>query len=205
MIYFNLLFAVLILSACTPKPFRYYCYESPYVGDQLSFWYGHRAASTHLTDVENSIQALNHAIEDQDILNSIEFDIRTTKDDQFIIMHDPLTCRVNYEMQNVVNTDYLALAPLVNGENIPTLDDYIEVFENSDYEKIVQVEIKHVKPELISEFITRILRLKLRFEVKVMAFRYGAKISELKANCDLFKAAGINIQYIESPIKFVCD
>jgi hypothetical protein len=182
------------------------CDGSPYVGDQYDFWYGHRAASTYLDDVENSIEALNHAINDQHLLNKIEFDIRSTKDRELIIMHDSNTCRVNGIDQEVLYTSYKDLAPLKNGEKVPRFSDYVDVFllNKSIYKKNIQVDVKNFDMSLLQEFIIHINKLKEYYNVSVTIFRKNADKMGLAGKCNILLKHNINPTYLSENGNKMC-
>ena len=127
---------------------------------------GHRAASSYLSDVENSMEALSHAVLETEGMSYMEFDIQTTKDGIPIVLHDDNTCRVTYKRVDAIETNYKDLPRLINGEKIPTMEDYVYyIMNNLDPSVPIIVDTKRTTPASIAEYTTLVTLLKTRFTV----------------------------------------
>jgi glycerophosphoryl diester phosphodiesterase len=85
----------------------------------------HRGASG--LELENSLAALSRAVELK--VDGVEFDVRLTKDRQLVLCHDASLRRVTDSNARVADLTLTELRKikLKNGENIPTLEEALEV------------------------------------------------------------------------------
>ncbi len=99
----------------------------------------HRGAWKNFNLPENSIASLKKAIELQ--CTGSEFDVRMTADDSLIINHDP-----HYNNLLIEEATYAELKKftLANGENLPTLREYILAGINKQYHHTAGVRNKTV-------------------------------------------------------------
>ena len=133
----------------------------------------HRGAWKNLNLPENSIASLENAIK----LNCTgsEFDVRMTADGVLIVYHDATYHNLEIEKTKYVN---LAEFKLSNGENLPTLKEYIKAgLKNNSSTKLV-CEIKpsvlsKEKGQLIATKVVKLVRaLKAEKMVDYISFDY---------------------------------
>lgn len=97
----------------------------------------HRGAWKTDTLPQNSIASLRKAIDLQ--ATGSEFDVRMTKDDVLVINHDPVFFGDTVELKSY---EELSKHKLANGEDLPTLEDYLKAGrKNNDQTRLV-VEVK---------------------------------------------------------------
>lgn len=99
---------------------------------------GHRGAAGH--KLENSIASFNYAKSKN--IRAIELDVQLTKDGVPIIMHDKLLDRTTNSTGFVREITYKDLNQNVllrNGERIPTLEEILDIFKNTN--KVCYIEI----------------------------------------------------------------
>lgn len=101
---------------------------------------GHRGAKGLAT--ENTIESFEKALESG--VNAIEFDIRKTKDNALIVIHDENLKRVWHKNLLVKNCDLRTIKEITN-HKIPTLEEALE-FIDKKVEKIL-IEIKELGTE----------------------------------------------------------
>lgn len=111
---------------------------------------------------ENTLSSINLAWENG--VDAVEVDIRLTKDNQIVVIHDPHTWRTSRKFRWISNTDLKDLKSLdvgkyknikYTGERIPTLQEVLSTVPNG---KKILVEIKSDRKiipflkDLIAEF-----------------------------------------------------
>jgi beta-glucanase (GH16 family) len=128
----------------------------------------HRGAWKQQNLPENSIAALEHAIALK--CAGSEFDVRMTKDDVLIVNHD-----ADYNDLTIEDHNYADLAKfkLSNGEELPTLREYILFGINNHYANGLVCEIKPAKSkergQLIAEKVVRLVK-ELNAEAYISAY-----------------------------------
>ena len=144
-----LLSLFLLFSACVST--------KPVIMNKISFAensvVAHRGAWKKLGFPENSIASLKHAIELQ--CTGSEFDVRMTADGVLVIIHDP-----HYNNLSIEESTYedLLKFKLSNGENLPTLSEFIKAgMENNTSTKLVC----EIKPSEISKERGQIIATKV--------------------------------------------
>lgn len=97
---------------------------------------------------QNSIASLKEALR-LDIYG-VEFDVRQTNDNQLVISHDAL-----YQGLAIANNSYSDLKEfkLKNGEDIPTLDDFLTVLKNTQTKVKFVIELKECNVHLVLSLI----------------------------------------------------
>lgn len=100
---------------------------------------GHRGAAALAP--ENTFQSFERAIEEE--VYSIEFDVRRTKDDELVLIHDETVDRTTDGSGTVRELTYDEIAALDagNGAHVPTLDDALTYLSQHDVPEI-RLEIK---------------------------------------------------------------
>ena len=119
--------------------------------DKDFFFIGHRGTRTDLD--ENTLLAFNKSLEFG--ANYIEFDVRKTKDEQLVILHDPTLDRTTVGKGNLRRFTYKEL------KNFKTIIDYTYIPLLSEVLKKLKGKIKfiiEVKDENISNKIVRIIK-----------------------------------------------
>lgn len=129
---------------------------------------------------QNSIASLKDAIR-MDIYG-VELDVRQTKDGVLVINHDPFF----YDL-SISNSTYSELSEykLDNGENLPTLDDFMSVLKNTETKARLVIEIKECDLHLL---LSKIVSFGLLDRVEFVTFQidycdelvemgYGDKVS----------------------------
>ncbi len=97
---------------------------------------GHRGAAG--TELENTLASMQVA-KDYGV-DTIEFDVRRTKDNKLVVFHDSDLHRVadNSSKINQLTLKELQKIPLINGAHIPTLDETLDVV--GDVHCIIEVK-----------------------------------------------------------------
>lgn len=92
--------------------------------------FGHRGIPTQFP--ENSLAGFQYAIENG--VEGLEFDVQLTRDRVPVIMHDEWIDRTTTGMGPLTDFTYAQLKQfrLVNGESIPTLDDFLALVGGQD-------------------------------------------------------------------------
>lgn len=130
------------------------------IRDNDFFFIGHRGTRTDLD--ENTLLAFNKSLEFG--ANYIEFDVRKTKDEQLVILHDPTLDRTTIGKGNLRRFTYKEL------KNFKTIIDYTYIPLLSEVLKKLKGKIKfiiEVKDEKISNKIVRIIKdLGVFFEIQ---------------------------------------
>ena len=97
----------------------------------------HRGAWKEFTLPENSIASLQKAIELK--CYGSEFDVRRTKDGILVVNHDPVYFGDTIELCNYADLNKKKLS---NGENLPTLENYLSIGTKSNPSTLMICEIK---------------------------------------------------------------
>lgn len=144
----------------------------------------------HNKDIkENTLESIKNAL-NSDKYMGVEFDIRTTKDNEFIVYHDPL-----YNGELISNINYLELP-----KYIPKL----EYILNIDTNKILLVEIKNIKGN-INKFVELLNKYNNK-NIYVMSF--NSKLMNKISNMDISFKTGV-LNYIlntmdMTKLDFIC-
>ncbi|WP_028668138.1 family 16 glycosylhydrolase [Runella zeae] len=147
----------------------------------------HRGAWKHTGAPQNSLASLQEAIK----LGCVgsEFDIRMTKDEVLVINHD-----AHYEGMDIEQTDFAELRkkPLKNGEQLPTLEEYLKAGKKQKKTMLV-AEIKpspagKERAALLAEKVVKTVhKLKAQKWVVYISFDYDIlkKVRELDTKAKL--------------------
>lgn len=121
----NISLLILLFAAFVPSAFA-----------QSTKIVAHRGAWKNTNVPQNSIAALKHAIEQK--VWGTEFDAVLTKDDVLVVNHDN-----DYQGTDIATNDYATLSQkkLVNGEKLPTAEEYLREGLKQKHTKMV-FEIK---------------------------------------------------------------
>ncbi|MBG6234875.1 glycerophosphoryl diester phosphodiesterase [Pedobacter sp. CAN_A7] len=132
----------------------------------------HRGAWKTQKLPENSIAALKEAVRLK--CYGSEFDVHQSADGVLVVNHDH-----DYQGMVIANTTYAELKkhPLPNGEEIPTLENYLKVGMKQRNTKLI-LEIKPVKdPQKMKEVtdasVAMVQRLKAQAWVEYISFSYA--------------------------------
>lgn len=145
---------------------------------------------TNPPTTENSVKALENA---QNLkIYGAEFDVRMTRDGVLVINHDE-----HHGKMEVSETDFkdLEKLKLSNGDNFPTLKDYLKQGKKDSSLKLI-IEIKPAKtPELENEIVKKTIEivkdLKLESQSEFISFSLNI-CKEIKKLNPKFK-----VQYLE--------
>ncbi|MEN9547878.1 MAG: hypothetical protein RIR12_469 [Bacteroidota bacterium] len=154
----------------------------------------HRGAFKQKGLPENSIAALKEAIQLR--CAGSEFDIRLTADDSLIINHDP-----NYHHLDIEKETYSTLAQykLPNGENLPTLREYLQAgLQNNTSTKL----ICEIKPSSTKE---RAKHIATKVVEMVKQLNAKSKVVYISFDIDILKQvlqedARANTQYLNGDL-----
>jgi glycerophosphoryl diester phosphodiesterase len=132
----------------------------------------HRGAWKTKKLPENSIAALKEAVRLK--CYGSEFDVHQSADGVLVINHDP-----DYQGMLIAKTTYVELKkhPLPNGEEIPTLENYLKTGMKQRNTKLI-LEIKPVgDPQKMKEVtdaaVAMVQRLKAQAWIEYISFDYG--------------------------------
>lgn len=139
--------------------------------------------------IENSYESIKKALESNDYLG-VEFDVRVTKDHEFILFHDSI-----YNNKLIKNISYKDLPKYV-----PRLIDVLKINSN----KIFLIEVKNIN-NLYKEFINILNRFKNK-NIYVMSFSNNV-INKLDVDNRKYKIGILN--YVlntnkNNNLNFVC-
>ncbi|MCH7412117.1 family 16 glycosylhydrolase [Belliella sp. R4-6] len=187
-----LLFALAIFCvSCTNNP--QYSHENQESPTKII---AHRGAWKKNGLPQNSLASLRNAIEKG--FDGSEFDVRITKDDSLIIVHDPV-----HQGLNVEESTYQELIeyPLSNGERLPTLLEYLVegMRDNSKTKLILEVKPSEngtIKGQYIAEKSMDLVK-KLGAESNVIYISFDFEI--LKKLKSIDKSASVH--YLEGDKK----
>jgi len=153
---------------------------------------GHRGAKG--LETENTLESFKKALELN--VNAIEFDVRKTKDNAFIVIHDENLKRV-WKKNLLVRNCNLKLIKEISNYKIPTLEEALE-FIDKKVEKIL-IEIKELGTE---NFIYEIIKnFKLANRVIFISFIETVLINLRKID----KKISLGLIYVKhkNPIDFI--
>lgn len=121
---------------------------------------------------QNSISALLKA--DSIGCYGSEFDVWITKDNKLVVNHDPIFQSTNMEKSDAATLTALKLA---NGENLPTLKEYLKTGKKLKVKLILELKA-HSTPEretkAIEEIVALVKRMKLEKRMEYITFSYHA-------------------------------
>lgn len=121
---------------------------------------------------QNSISALQKA--DSIKCYGSEFDVWITKDNQLVVNHDPVFQSTEMEKSNASTLTALKLA---NGENLPTLKEYLKAGKKLKVKLILELKA-HSKPEretkAIEEIVSMVKKMKLENRMEYITFSLHA-------------------------------
>lgn len=125
---------------------------------------GHRGCAG--LEPENTLRAFRRAIELG--VDTIEFDVRMTKDKQFVIIHDNKVDRTTNGKGFVRDFTLNEIRKLDagKGDNIPTLEEAIDLLK--DTKLTMTIEIK--EPDTVDKILELIRKNKLENKVLIISF-----------------------------------
>jgi len=148
---------------------------------------------------ENSLKSLENA-QNLKIYGS-EFDVRMTKDGVLVVNHDE-----HHAKMDIAETDFKELekVKLSNGENLPTLKDYLKQGKKDKQLKLI-VEIKPAKTkeledELVKKTIKMIKDFKLESQSEYISFSLNI-CKEIKKTEPSYKVQYLNGELSPEQIK----
>ncbi len=165
----------------------------------------HRGLDNH-TYSENSLKAIENALS-KDYINGVEFDVRITKDNKIVLIHDPVIDLIS-NGSGIVK--YMTLKDLqkykygISKESIITLDDLLSIIHTN---KIILIELKEFGNDfidLVEETIKIISNYNLN--IYISSFNYKllnyikSKYRDVK--CGLIIGYGLNIMYLKNNFDF---
>ena len=127
----------------------------------------------HWDCYENTIQAFKAAVKGD--FFGVEMDIHLTKDNKWIIHHDPdfLSNGVKYVIKEHTREELLKM-PLDNEWNyeafMPTLEDYLEVMKGSGKRPIIEIKPKNPSFKRLKEMVNIVKQYFTLDEVDFIAF-----------------------------------
>lgn len=140
--------------------------------------------------IENSCQALKNA--QQLNIYGTEFDVRMSKDGMLIIFHDEYHGNMEISETNFIDLEKLKLK---NGENIPTLKEYLEKGKQNPSLKLM-IELKPINSEtreneLVQKSIQLVKELQLESQYEFISFSLNI-CEQLKKSEPHFKVHYLN-------------
>jgi glycerophosphoryl diester phosphodiesterase len=154
---------------------------------------GHRGAKAYKP--ENTLSSFDYALK-SGFLNAVEFDVRKTKDDKLVVIHD---AKVDKTTNGKGYVNELTLSQIkqlnANGEKIPTLEEVLD-FLDKKCDKIL-VELKEVGYE--EKVLKEIEKRGLKDRTIIISFHEEAlnKVRELDSKIE---TGFIYVKY-KNPIK----
>jgi|ECHhosMinimDraft_1075155.scaffolds.fasta_scaffold00019_7 glycerophosphoryl diester phosphodiesterase len=137
------------------------------------FLVGHRGASAY--ELENTMKSFRRAFEMG--CDAVEMDLRRTKDDEIVVIHDEdlsRVAKVNLKVREVSLRELKGIQ-LINGESVPTLEEVLSQFNG----KNLFLEIKEKGFE--GKLVELVKREKMLDNVLFISFDYESlkKVSDL--------------------------
>ncbi|HUT81287.1 MAG TPA: glycerophosphodiester phosphodiesterase family protein [Candidatus Bathyarchaeia archaeon] len=161
--------------------------------------FGHRGSSAF--EPENTMRAFARAF--QDGAKGIEFDIRLTKDEQIVIIHDEAINRTSNGSGLVKDMTFEELQQFDfgKGEKIPLLKDVLKLYGNRFW---LNIEIKEVKLE--KQLTELLIDMNITKKIVISSFIKETleKIKEIDFNFNtayLYAIRKINLNYIKNELK----
>jgi glycerophosphoryl diester phosphodiesterase len=134
---------------------------------------GHRGASKFYP--ENTLMSFEKAFELG--ANTVEFDVRQTKDGKLIIMHDKSVDRTTNESRLVSEMTFREIRKLDagNGEKVPTLKEALSVVKKFKGRCLVEIKEKGIEEKIVNE----IKKMKMEKNVIITSF-YTQSLKKVK-------------------------
>jgi len=122
---------------------------------------------------ENSIEAIENAI--QLGVNIIEIDIRITKDEQLVLMHDKQVDRTTNgkgDIKNLTREDLtkLYLKNTQNQQKIPTLEEALSLISDCNIQLLIEVKTGNNYHKILEKLVPIIKARKMEQQVKIFSF-----------------------------------
>lgn len=146
---------------------------------------GHRMSVRGSHHTQNSLAALEELI-DSSRFTKVEFDVRTTADNELVVYHDDRTCRYTDDDVNISRTQAADLPLLSDGQSIPFMSDVIEALDGVPF-GTVYVDVKAVPDTVIDDFEDMVSQLGTRAAI----LWDGPRDSRL---CDIASRLGIVVK-----------
>ena len=131
------------------------CYVGNLYAQEIVAHRGYHAAKGA---VENSMAALNAAIEAG--LSVVECDVNMTSDGELVVVNGPwLGKRDDADRLNIQRSDLATLRSkrLANGEQVPTLDDFLAVMATNEAIRLI-IDIRdHATPQIESDVVRKVV------------------------------------------------
>ena len=138
---------------------------------------GHRGAAG--LALENSHDSLTAALDHE--IDGIEFDVRRTKDNQLVVMHDKHTGRIS-KKKTLVNLKSLAELQAIrlrNGQHIPSLEEVLDLIGDKT------VMVIDIKDNGSAGDLLRLLDARPKAKVNFTSLKYGELNKLYKARPDI--------------------
>lgn len=154
---------------------------------------------TNPPTAENSLQALENA--QKLSIYGTECDVRMSKDGVLMIYHDEYHGTMEISETNFADLDKLKLE---NGENVPTLKEYLEKGKENSSLKLM-IELKPISSEfkeneLVQKAIQQVKELQLQSQIEFISFSLNI-CEHLKKEEPVFKIYYLNGDLSPSQIK----
>ncbi|MFV3410589.1 glycerophosphodiester phosphodiesterase [Bdellovibrio bacteriovorus] len=182
-----LLFCVSVFSAGCAKE----CGNNAIYPADISYE-GHRMAtkSSGHSFPHNSLESLKDLIASE--VSTVEFDVRSTRDNELIIMHDSDTC--SYGEKNVVisKTMLSEIPRMKGGFKVPTMQEVVGMLEGRRFATVL-VDMKAAGSDSIKRFEDLVKDLIIDHDKVVILYDYSDRTLR-KSMCDIAYRNGIEVQ-----------
>lgn len=185
----------------TPPPPRGHL---PYRGGNVLLKY-HRLLSGLHPHPPNSVAALRRVLADG--AEVVEFDVGLTRDEKFVLIHDPLLERETSgrgPLRGVTEAQFRTLRLRGSGEPAATLADAVGVLREVDRPVKVQVDLKEAAPvssETASALLRAIAPMRDRSRLSVVVGCMGDWNLRLLRRLDSGLAVGLDFgYYLDAPV-----
>ena len=147
----------------------------------------HRGASGY--ELENSFAAFDKAVELKS--DSIECDVRMTKDKKLVLMHDNKIGRTSKGRGKIsrMTLSELKQIKLDNGQEIPTLEEFIEKYKGKV--KLLMLDVKSISAAPM--LVDIINKYKIHNDVLVASFKHPFLVDILIRDSGIQTAIAFNI------------
>ncbi len=165
----------------------------------------HRGKDSHLYS-ENSLKAINTSL-NQNYIDGIEIDVRITKDNEVVLIHDAVIDFIS-DGRGIVK--YMTLKELRKyryGKSKEPISTLIEVLNSINNNKIILIELKEMGNDFV-DLVEETIKIinKYNLNIYISSFNY-ALLNYIKSNysnikCGLIIGYGLNTLYLKNSFDF---
>ena len=180
----------LLTIACSSKQKTFDCSGADIAATIV--YEGHRGSTKIFpNDIQNSIPALLHTLENSNT-GRIEFDIRPTLDNEIVLAHDDILCRVTDTEMLVSETNYADLPVLKDGSRIPTIYEYIDILSRYGFSGEVNIDIKVMNKKTWAKLL-HIITANQNLKLNVIMDYRAVDLNNLNQYCSILAQLDVDV------------